>query len=120
MNSNAQEVTFGPAPHLIYRTIGGILDLYFFPGPTGEEVVAQYLALIGTPFLPSYWALGFQLCRYGYRDTDDLKMVINRTQAAGIPLEVIYADIDYMSGREDFTVVRAKIVSKLEGLGWFP
>ncbi|VDK53193.1 unnamed protein product, partial [Cylicostephanus goldi] len=51
LNSNAQEVTTAPGPALIYRTIGGNLDLYFFPGPTPEEVTQQYLALIGTPFL---------------------------------------------------------------------
>lgn len=61
LNSNAQEVETGPAPHLVYRTTGGILDLYFFPGPGPEDVVSQYLALIGTPFLPAYWALGFQV-----------------------------------------------------------
>lgn len=48
-------------PHLIYRTIGGILDIYFFPGPKPEQVVQQYQMLIGTPFLPAYWALGFQV-----------------------------------------------------------
>ncbi|VDK80513.1 unnamed protein product [Anisakis simplex] len=51
----------GPAPHLVYRTIGGILDIYFFPGPEPEQVIQQYLALIGTPMLPAYFALGFQV-----------------------------------------------------------
>lgn len=60
-NSNAQEVTTGPAPHLVYRTIGGQLELFFFPGPTPEEVIQQYEAVIGTPFLPAYWALGYQV-----------------------------------------------------------
>ncbi|PIO52436.1 hypothetical protein TELCIR_26258, partial [Teladorsagia circumcincta] len=60
LNSNAQEVTTAPGPAIIYRTIGGNLDLYFFPGPTPEEVTQQYLSLVGKPFLPAYWALGFQ------------------------------------------------------------
>jgi len=76
-NSNSQEFTTGPGPHLIYRhvtcrqsydfnpyffrTIGGQLDLYFFPGPTPEQVVQQYEQLIGKPFLPPYWALGYQV-----------------------------------------------------------
>jgi alpha-glucosidase (family GH31 glycosyl hydrolase) len=38
-----------------------MLDLYFFPGPSPEDVINQYLALIGKPFLPAYWALGFQV-----------------------------------------------------------
>ncbi|CAI4224412.1 unnamed protein product [Auanema sp. JU1783] len=103
LNSNAQEVTTGPGPHLIYRTIGGQLELVFFPGPTPEKVVQQYLAFIGTPFLPAYWALGFQLCRWGYKDLNEMKAVVARTQAAGIPLDIPYADIDYMSHDMDFT-----------------
>uniref|UniRef100_A0A914W3I0 P-type domain-containing protein n=1 Tax=Plectus sambesii TaxID=2011161 RepID=A0A914W3I0_9BILA len=103
LNSNAQEVTTGMAPHLIYRTIGGMLDLYFFPGPTPEEVVNQYLALIGTPMLPAYWSLGFQLCRWGYQSLQDIQAAVGRTQAAGIPLDVVFSDIDYMNHDEDFT-----------------
>uniref|UniRef100_A0A0M3IWV7 Gal_mutarotas_2 domain-containing protein n=1 Tax=Ascaris lumbricoides TaxID=6252 RepID=A0A0M3IWV7_ASCLU len=61
LNSNPQEITTGPAPHIIYRTIGGILDIYFFPGPRPEDVIRQYLAFVGTPAVPPYWALGFQV-----------------------------------------------------------
>ncbi|CAJ0930944.1 unnamed protein product, partial [Mesorhabditis belari] len=103
INSNAQEVTLGPAPHLIYRTIGGQLDLAFFPGPKPEDVIQGFLAYIGRPFLPAYWALGYQLCRWGYKNLADMQAVITRNQAAGIPLDVPYADIDYMSHYEDFT-----------------
>lgn len=60
-NSNAQEVTLGPAPHLVYRTIGGQLDIFFFPGPKPEQVIQQYQQVIGRPFLPPYWALGYQV-----------------------------------------------------------
>lgn len=60
-NSNAQEITTGPAPHLIYRTIGGQLDIYFFAGPKPEDVIRQYQQLVGTPILPAYWALGYQV-----------------------------------------------------------
>ncbi|PAV80118.1 hypothetical protein WR25_02992 [Diploscapter pachys] len=103
LNSNAQEVTLGPAPHLVYRTIGGRLDMAFFPGPLPEQVVQQYLAHIGTPFLPAYWALGYQLSRWGYNSLDNMKAVISRVQAAGVPLDVPYADIDYMNAYKDFT-----------------
>jgi alpha-glucosidase (family GH31 glycosyl hydrolase) len=98
------------APHLVYRTIGGMLDLYFIPGPTPEKVITQYMALIGTPMLPAYWALGFQLCRYGYRDLSDLQAAVNRTISAGIPLEVVFADIDYMNHYEDFTIGGVEII----------
>ncbi|CAJ0930918.1 unnamed protein product, partial [Mesorhabditis belari] len=103
LNSNAQEVTLGPAPHLVYRTIGGQLDFVFFAGPTPEAAIQGYLSYIGKPFLPAYWALGYQLSRWGYQGVDEMKTVIRRNQAAGIPLDVAVADIDYMSTYEDFT-----------------
>uniref|UniRef100_A0A914EDP5 P-type domain-containing protein n=1 Tax=Acrobeloides nanus TaxID=290746 RepID=A0A914EDP5_9BILA len=102
-NSNAQEITEGPAPHLIYRTIGGQIEMYFFPGPTFEEVIKQYQQVVGNPFLPAYWALGFQLCRYGYKNLTDMQAAVNRTINAGIPFDVAYADIDYMNEYKDFT-----------------
>ncbi|KAJ1363754.1 hypothetical protein KIN20_023685 [Parelaphostrongylus tenuis] len=104
LNSNAQEVITTPGPALIYRTIGGNLDLYFFPGPTPEEVTQQYLALIGTPFLPAYWALGYQLSRYGYKDLDEMVNIVERNVKAGVPLDTVVADIDYMDRYKDFTV----------------
>ncbi|KHJ83754.1 glycosyl hydrolase, family 31, partial [Oesophagostomum dentatum] len=107
-----QEVVTGPGPHLVYRTIGGQLNLAFFPGPTPEEVIQQYLAHIGTPFLPAYWALGYQVRAltmherrsWGYKDLNDMKTVVARVQAAQIPLDIVYADIDYMDRYKDFTV----------------
>jgi len=104
LNSNAMDAFTGPAPFVGFRTIGGILDMYFFPGPTPEEVVQQYTALVGKPMLPAYFALGFQLCRYGYRDLNDVKQTVNRNLNAGIPLDVQYVDIDHMDRQKDFTI----------------
>ena len=35
--------------------------------------------------MPAYWALGFQLSRWGYHDLTEIQDVIARTAAAGIP-----------------------------------
>jgi alpha-glucosidase (family GH31 glycosyl hydrolase) len=61
LNSNAQEVTTGSGPHMIYRTIGGELEIFYFPGPKPEDVIKQYEQVIGKPMLPAYWAFGFQV-----------------------------------------------------------
>ncbi|KHJ76647.1 glycosyl hydrolase, family 31 [Oesophagostomum dentatum] len=103
LNSNAQELTTAPGPAFVYRTVGGNLDLYFFPGPTPEEVTQQYLALIGKPTLPAYWAFGYQLSRYGYKDLNDMKEKISRNLKLGVPLDTVVADIDYMDRYKDFT-----------------
>jgi len=68
-----------------YNTIGGIFDFYFFLGPTPENTVQQYTEAVGRPPLPPYWALGFQLCRYGYNSIEAMKAAVDRTTAANIP-----------------------------------
>lgn len=103
LNSNAMEVSLQPAPAVTYRTIGGILDFYVFLGNTPEQVVQEYLELIGRPALPSYWALGFHLSRYDYGSLDNMKEVVERNRAAQLPYDVQHADIDYMDERKDFT-----------------
>ncbi|XP_068261886.1 sucrase-isomaltase, intestinal isoform X1 [Nyctibius grandis] len=104
LNSNAMDVTFQPTPALTYRTTGGILDFYMVLGPTPELVVQQYTALIGRPVMPPYWSLGFQLCRYGYRNDSEIAQLVEGMKAAGIPYDVQYADIDHMERQLDFTI----------------
>lgn len=63
LNGNAMDVILQPTPALTFRSIGGIFDIYFFMGPTPADVLRQYSKIIGKPFLPPYWSLGFHLCR---------------------------------------------------------
>ncbi|XP_050706876.1 maltase-glucoamylase-like isoform X2 [Eriocheir sinensis] len=104
LNSNAMDYQLLDYPALTFRTIGGVLDLFLMAGPQPESVVAQYTSLIYRPIMPPYWALGFQLCRYGFETLQDLQAAVNRTKDAGLPLDVVYGDIDYMDRRMDFTV----------------
>ena len=41
------DYTVSPAPMMVYRTIGGILDFYMFLGSTPERVVQQYTQVEG-------------------------------------------------------------------------
>jgi alpha-glucosidase (family GH31 glycosyl hydrolase) len=40
----------------------------------------------GRTFFPPYWALGFQISRYGYENLDAMKKVLDRFDANEIPL----------------------------------
>jgi alpha-glucosidase (family GH31 glycosyl hydrolase) len=104
LNSNAQDVDLLPAPGLTYRTLGGVLDIYMFFGPSPVEVIQQYNQAIGLPVMVPYWSLGFQLCRYGYRDLAHMQAAVGRMRQYDIPHDIQYADIDYMDGWKDFTL----------------
>lgn len=104
LNSNAMDYTFDSTPSLTMRTIGGILDIFIFLGPTPEQVVQQYTWLVGRSILPPYWSLGFQLSRWDYSNLTHMQYIVERNREAGVPLDVQYADIDHMEAAKDFTI----------------
>ncbi|KNC74142.1 hypothetical protein SARC_13303, partial [Sphaeroforma arctica JP610] len=101
-NSNGQDWRLTKSG-LNVVTIGGIIDLFVFAGPSVDEASRQYQALVGTPWMPPYWSLGWQQCRYGFKDLSEIKNVYNEYMRQAIPLEVIYTDIDYMHRWRNFT-----------------
>lgn len=122
-NSNAMDIITQPEPRITWRTIGGVLDYFIFLGPRPEDVVTQYVNLIGRPVMPPYWALGFHLSRFGYQTLDNLTAVHERNKAAGIPLDVQWTDIDMFDANNDFTYDRARFaglpafIERLHGEG---
>nr|XP_004558392.2 lysosomal alpha-glucosidase [Maylandia zebra] len=103
LNSNAIEVILQPTPALTWVSTGGILDLYIFLGPDPQSVIRQYLQIIGYPMMPSYWSLGFHLCRWGYTTTNTTRKVAQSMHDENFPMDVQWNDLDYANKRRVFT-----------------
>ncbi|KAG9100274.1 hypothetical protein FRC07_010428 [Ceratobasidium sp. 392] len=106
LNSNGMDVNLRPGS-IEYNVIGGIMDFYFIGGSDGKsgpaDVARGYAKLAGLPASVPYWGLGLHQCRYGYRNFVDVSNVITNYSEAGIPLETMWTDTDYMDARRIFT-----------------
>jgi alpha-glucosidase len=103
LNSNGMDVminnTAESGQYLEYNSLGGVLDFYFVSGPSPIQVSQQYAEIVGLPAMQPYWGLGFHQCRYGYQDVFDVAEAVYNYSQAGIPLETMWTDIDYMDRR---------------------
>lgn len=88
-NPHGQDVLLRP-DSITWRTIGGSIDLYFFPGPSQAEVTRSYQKVIGLPAFQQYWTLGFHQCRWGYTSWKELDDVVKGYTDFQIPLEAIW------------------------------
>lgn len=129
---NPPEVVLQPTPALTFRALGGVLDIWVMVGPSPVEVIEQYTSIVGKPFLPPYWSLGYHQCKFGYNSlsrtqevrTNEIRyrlhgvlflfcaimfmQILNKTRLAGIPIDVQWNDIDYMDQFKDFTYDKDK------------
>lgn len=79
---------------LIFKMIGGRIDLYFFAGPTPDQVIEQYTRIIGRPPLIEPKFFGLHQSRYGYRTLDHWKAVVEGFDRHQLPLDGIWFDIE--------------------------
>lgn len=108
MNSNAMDISVFNSDSMGnsvgVQSIGGVIDLYVFAGPTPADVVKQFQAVVGKPAMVPFWSLGFHNCKWGYVNATEVTDVVANYSAANIPLETQWVDIDYMHAYLDFTL----------------
>ncbi|MGL5617189.1 MAG: TIM-barrel domain-containing protein [Sarcina sp.] len=83
---------------IFFGAVGGQANYYFILGDNIKEVVTSYSELTGKMDMPPLWSLGYQQNRFSYFSQDEMRDVVNNFEKKGIPLDVIYFDIDYMDG----------------------
>ena len=92
--------------YLRHLTIGGIINYYLTLGETAEESILGLHTIYGHPTIPPFWGLGWHQCRWGYRNTGDLKKVRQNYFNKDIPLDSLWTDIDMMNGKRNFILNR--------------
>ncbi len=80
------------------------LRVYQIFGDSSYAIAREFVSAIGRSYLPPLWAFGYGQSRFGYRKEADFREVLEEHQKAGIPLDYICMDIDYMDRFIDFTV----------------
>jgi alpha-glucosidase (family GH31 glycosyl hydrolase) len=84
---------------------GGITDIYVILNSNSpDSVISYYHRIIGKPFLPPMWALGWHQGKKCMRTVDEYKEVIEGYNKYRIPIDAQWADNSYMDNFRDFTV----------------
>lgn len=79
-------------------------DMWIFDGAPIDSLVRAFRNVIGKPYIPPKWGLGYQQCRWSYVDHNQVREVARQFDEHNLPLDAIYLDIDYMERYKDFTV----------------
>lgn len=98
------DIAYTDKDMLTIRIENNDTDFYVIDGKTPTEIVSTFRKLVGRSYIPPMWAFGFGQSRWGYKTADDVRKVAKSYKEAGVPLDMIYMDIDYMQDFKDFTV----------------
>ncbi|MDR3549039.1 MAG: glycoside hydrolase family 31 protein, partial [Candidatus Pacebacteria bacterium] len=116
-NSNAMLFSFwntlGNNTFINYKMIGGIIDLYVFYAADADYILKKYHSLIGRPYLPPVWGLGFHQGRSDYT-LEKMKEVVAQHKKHGIPIDSIWGDLQISDNHKTFTVDSKKFAGLKE------
>lgn len=100
------DIGFSDLNQIDIQVESGSFELYLIYEASEKEIVRSFRKLIGPSYIPPKWAFGYGQSRWGYASSEDLRNVVRKYRKAGLPLDMIYADIDYMDHYKDFTINR--------------
>eukprot|EP00842_Homolaphlyctis_polyrhiza_P006207 jgi/Hompol1/6588/HPOL_000454-RA len=92
----------------------GLVDLFFFLGPTQADIFNSYTDLTGRPVMPQQFAVAYHQCRWNYNTEDDVKAVDAGFDEHDIPYDVLWLDIEHTNGKRYFTWDSAKFPSPMK------
>lgn len=79
-------------------------SMYVIEGTSSLDIIREFRNIIGRSYVAPLWAFGYQQSRWGYRNAEDVREVVNGYRSRHLPLDAVYLDIDYMDHYKDFTL----------------
>ncbi|MFT8887811.1 MAG: TIM-barrel domain-containing protein [Ethanoligenens sp.] len=98
------DVGYSAHDTLTIASENGDLNLYVIQEKDLKGIVREFRQLIGRSYIAPKWAFGYGSSRWSYMNEDEVREVVRQHRDAGIPLDSVYLDIDYMERYKDFTV----------------
>ncbi|GAO45459.1 putative alpha-glucosidase [Flavihumibacter petaseus NBRC 106054] len=125
-NTYKTQFKFGTASDEYYsfEAPNGEMVYYFIHGNDYKQIIEQYTQLTGKPILPPDWAFGFSQCRGLYTNEKLARSVAAEFRKRKIPCDIIYQDIGWVDGLQDFNWHKDKytdpkgMVSYLDSMGF--
>ncbi len=102
--NHPEKVSFEFATEHVTKTSfaveGGMLDYFFFNGPTMKDVLTRYTDLTGKPTLPAPWTFGLWLSTSFTTSYDEATVMsfVDGMLDRGIPLRTFHFDCFWMKG----------------------
>ena len=90
------DIGYARADEAVITLDGEDFEIYLIFGETPRAVVREFRSLIGKSYVPPFWAFGFQQSRWSYPDAEAVRDIVRGYDEAGLPLDAVYLDIDYM------------------------
>lgn len=81
--------------------------LYIITAPTESQIICELRQLTGRSYIPPKWAFGYGQSRWSYMNADEVRTVVKKHRELGLPLDVVWLDIDYMENYKDFSISEA-------------
>lgn len=98
------DVGFSEYDKMVITAEKADLDIYLIEADSLNDIVSDFRTMIGKSFIPPLWAFGYGQSRWSYKTEEEVEEVANSCKTNGIPLDMIYLDIDYMDDYKDFTI----------------
>lgn len=79
-------------------------DLYIFENESPYDTISEFRKIIGESYMAPKWAFGLCQSRWSYATEKEVENLVDSYEKAGIPLDSVCLDIDYMDEYKDFTI----------------